>query len=99
MRTYPEYEPPLERQEAGLTMRVIGWTLLVFDALFIALFAPAGLRDGSVLWPVWAVVQALVGFVLATAGAKMEDVTGPMAGSIVPMPPVYRPDEEPRRAA
>ncbi len=96
MRTYPEYEPPLDPQEAGLTMRVVGWTLLVFDAMFIALFAPASFRDGSLLFPVWAVAQGLVGLALAAEGSKKEKVTAAIEGSIVAAPPVY---EEPRRAA
>ena len=99
MRTYPEYLPRLERKEAGLTMRVVGWTLLVFDALFIALFAPASLRDGSAVWPIWAVAQALVGLLVASSGAKMETASEIIEGSIVPMPPVNRPEEEPRKAA
>ena len=98
MRTYPEYVPPLEPQELGLTLRVIGWILLVFDALFIALFAPASLRDGSVVWVIWAVVQALAALALIAVGAKKEEITAAEEGSILAAAPVYRP-EEPRRAA
>ena len=68
-------------------------------ALFVALFAPASLRDGSVVWPVWAIGQALVGVVLAASGAKMENLMGEIEGSIVPMPTLRRPEEHPRRAA
>ncbi len=95
---YPEYVPPLEKHEAGLTTRVVGWLLLVFDALFIVLFAPGSLRDGSLLFPVWAVVQALGGLVLVAEGNKKESSTEVIPGSIVALPPVYRP-EEPKRAA
>lgn len=95
---YPEYVPPVEKRETGLTLRVVGWTLLVFDALFIALFAPGSLRDGSLLFPIWAVAQALVGVVLVGEGYKKETATEEIPGSIVALPPRYRP-EEPRRAA
>ncbi len=98
MRTYPEYVPPLDPHEVGLTMRVVGWILLVFDALFIVLFAPASLRDGSVLFVAWAIGQALVALALIGAGMKKEKVTAEIEGSILAVPPVYRP-EEPRRAA
>ncbi len=95
---YPEWVPPLEKHEAGLTIRVVGWLLLVFDALFIVLFAPGSLRDGSLLFPVWAVVQALVGLVLVAEGNKKESASEVIPGSIIALPPRYRP-EEPKRAA
>ena len=90
---YPEYVPPLEKHEAGLTMRVVGWLLLVFDAMFIVLFAPGSLRDGSLLFPIWAVVQALVGVVLVAEGNKKESATEVIPGSIVALPPRYTPEE------
>ncbi len=96
---YPEYLPPLESREAGLTMRTVGWLLLVFDALFIMLFAPASLRDGSKLWVVWAVVQGLAGLVLVVLGGEKEERTEVIEGSIVPMPPRYQQPEEPKKAA
>ncbi len=96
---YPESVPSLEPREAGLTMRVTGWLLLVFDAMFIALFAPGSLRDGSLLWPIWAVVQGLVGVVLVASGGEKEKRTEAIAGSIVPMPPRYQQPEEPKKAA
>jgi hypothetical protein len=96
---YPEYVPRLEAHEAGLTMRTVGWLLLVFDALFIAFFVPASLRDGSELWPAWAVAQGLVGVALVASGALKEKRTEVIEGSIVPMPPSYRQTEETKKAA
>lgn len=95
---YPEYVPPLEKREAGLTMRVIGWLLLSVDAMILMLFAPVSLRDGSLIFPIWAVVQALVGVALVTEGDKKETATEEIPGSIIAMPARYTP-EEPRRAA
>lgn len=100
--TYPERLerlPSLGIHEAGLTMRVVGWLLLVHDAMFVAFFAPASWRVGSLLWPIWAVVQALVGVTLAAAGTKKEETTTVIAGSVVPMSPKYRQPEAPRTAA
>ena len=93
MRMYPEYVPPLEKREAGLTMRVTGWLILTFDAMFIVLFAPGGLRDGSLLFPIWAVTQALVGLVLVVEGGKKESASEVIPGSIVAAPPRYKPEE------
>ncbi len=99
MRTYPEYVPPLDPHEKGLVMRTVGWTLLVFDALFIVLFAPASLRDGSVLFVVWSVGQALVAFALIFAGIRKEEITARVEGDIVAVPPVFREPHEPKKAA
>ena len=98
---YPErFEifPAVDTKEAALTWRTIGWTLLVHDAMFLALFAPAALRDGSLLFPIWMVVQGLAGIVLAVEGARKEDrmtvVEGREASGGIPGR-----EEQPRNAA
>jgi hypothetical protein len=83
---YPEYVPPLDPHEAGLTMRTFGWTLLVFDLLFIALFVPADLRDGHFLWPTWAILQGIAGLAIVAAGVRKEEQATIMEGRVIPMP-------------
>ena len=61
-------------REWALTMRTIGWMLLVVDVMVIGLFASQGLRDGSLLFPVWAMAQGLVGMALVAAGVRKHEI-------------------------
>jgi hypothetical protein len=88
------------RGERGLTMRTVGWILLVFDAL-IVLFVFVGIRSGSLLWFWWAVIEGLVGAVLVLAGLHQIDLASSEAGHAVE-PHVHAgefPADEHRRAA
>jgi hypothetical protein len=69
-----------------LTMRTFGWTLLVFDLLFIVLFVPADLRDGHFLWPAWAILQGIAGLAIVAAGVRKEEQATIMEGRVIPMP-------------
>ena len=64
---------PVDYHESALTLRMIGWTLLVFDAFLIGIFTFVSLRDGSLVWPIWAIVQALVGAALIGIGAARDE--------------------------
>ena len=64
---------PVDYHESALTLRMIGWTLLVFDAFLIGIFTFVSLRDGSLVWPIWAIVQALVGVVLIGIGVRRDE--------------------------
>jgi hypothetical protein len=90
---------PLDRHESALTMSTVGWTLLVHDAMFVALFAPAGIRDGSLLWPTWMVVEGLFGIGLVIAGAVKEARIAVNEARLSPMHKTYRPPYEPGKVA
>ena len=93
---------PVDYHESALTLRTVGWLLIVFDALFISLFAAQGLRDGSYLFPVWAMVQGLVGLFLVGAGIERDAKATVMEGMHIPLEPVPekpRFDERPPMAA
>ena len=90
---YPEYVPPLDAQEAGLTMRTIGWMLLVVDVMVIGLFAPADLGVGHFLWPTWMVLQGIAGLAIVAAGVKKEEQATRIEGTLIPMPPPAAADE------
>jgi hypothetical protein len=83
---YPEYVPPLDPQEAGLTMRTIGWTLLVVDVMVIALFAPADLGVGHFLWPTWMVLQGIAGLAFVAAGVRKEEQATVIEGRVIALP-------------
>jgi hypothetical protein len=57
---------PEDLEQRALTLRTIGWLLLVFDAI-IAVFVFVGIRDGSLLWFYWTVIEGIfgAGFILA----------------------------------
>ncbi len=85
--SYPErYEklPPLDAHEAALTVRTVGWLLLVHDALFVALFAPGSIKEDSRVWPVWMVAEGLAGLTLVVAGNLMEERAAATAKSAAP---------------
>ena len=64
---------PVDYHESALTLRTVGWTLLIFDAMLIGIFTFISLRDGSLVWPIWAVAQALVGLALIGIGAARDE--------------------------
>jgi hypothetical protein len=73
MRTDPRFD--LEQvHEDALGMRTAGWVLLTFAAL-LWLFFFISFRDGSALFPVWAVTQTIVGFALIGVGTGKENRT------------------------
>lgn len=93
---------PVDYHESALTLRTVGWTLIVFDVMFVGIFAAQGLRDGSYLFPVWAMVQGLVGLFLVGAGVLRDEKATVMEGMLIPLQPVPekpRFDERPPRAA
>jgi len=56
--------------ESALGLRTVGWILLVLDVMVVGLFVFISLRDGSTLFPVWVMVQGLLGVVLIGAGIR-----------------------------
>jgi hypothetical protein len=101
---YPEpfyLVEPVDYHESALTLRTIGWTLLVFDAMLIGIFTFISWRDGSLVWPIWAVVQALVGLALIGIGAARDEKATILEAEGVDLEVHDTPrfDERPPRAA
>ncbi len=61
-----------ELEHRALTLRALGWLLLVFDGI-IAVFVFVGIRDGSLLWFFWTVIEGAVGIGLIMAGLRREE--------------------------
>ncbi len=64
---------PEELEHRALTLRALGWLLLVFDGI-VAVFVFAGIRDGSLLWLYWTVIEGAVGIGLVFAGMRREEI-------------------------
>ena len=60
-----------EDEERGLTYKVTGWTLLICDALFVAVFIPISLRVGSSFWLWYALLQGAAGMGFTVAGERL----------------------------
>ena len=45
---------PVDYHESALTLRTVGWLLIIVGAMVDGLFVFQGLRDGSYLFAVWA---------------------------------------------
>ena len=71
----------LERQ--ALALRTVGWFLLTFDVLIIAMFIFVGFRTGSLLWFFWTVIQGFVGAGLVLAGLRREQIANAVMGHTV----------------
>ena len=88
MKTDPRFD--LERyHENALGLRTAGWVLLTFAGL-LWIFVFISVRNGSVLFPAWAVVQSFVGFVLVGIGIKKQNDTAVVQSEMTP--PEYRAD-------
>lgn len=84
---------PVDYHESALTLRTVGWLLIIVGAMVDGLFVFQGLRDGSYLFAVWATVQTLVGLFLVGAGIVRDEKATVMEGMLIPMEPV---PEKPR---
>lgn len=71
---------PEELEQRALTLRTVGWMLLIFDVAIIAVFIFVGLRSGSLLWLYWTAIQGVVGIALVGAGMYQESVAGELTG-------------------
>ncbi len=71
-----EHGDPQKLEERALTMRTVGWLLLVFDFLILSVFIFVGFRTGSYMWFFWAVIQGAVGAGLVVAGMQREELAG-----------------------
>lgn len=60
---------PEELEYRALTLRAVGWLLLAFDGI-IAVFVFVGIRDGSLLWLYWTVIEGILGLGLVAAGLR-----------------------------
>lgn len=67
-------------EQRALTLRTLGWMLLIFDVSIIAVFIFVGFRSGSLLWLYWSVIQGVVGTALVGAGMYQESVAGELSG-------------------
>ncbi len=94
---YAESVPPIDAREEALGLRMVGWTLLVHDALCVAFFAPASARDGSRLFTLWSVAEGLAGLALVVVGNLKEERARAAEKSAVP--DRKRPEGRPGRAA
>ena len=95
MRTDPRYD--LERyHEDALGMRTAGWVLLTFAGL-LWIFVFISIRNGTMLFPAWAVGQTAVGFALIGAGIKKENDTAVVQARMAPA--VTRAEEREEDAA
>lgn len=71
---------PEELEQRALTLRTLGWMLLVFDVAIIAVFIFVGLRSGSLLWLYWTVIQGALGIALVGAGMYQDSVASELTG-------------------
>lgn len=83
MKTDPRYSLE-DYHENSLGMRTVGWVLVTFAGLFLWIFVFISERDGSMVMPVWAVVQTLVGFALIGAGTARENRTSIIEAEMAP---------------
>ncbi len=75
---------PEDMEYRALTLRTLGWLLLVFDGI-IGVFVFVGIRDGSLLWFYWTVIEGVVGAALVLAGLRREEnANRALAHSVMP---------------
>jgi hypothetical protein len=65
----------VENRRLGSIMLTVGWILLWGDAILGAFFF-ASLRDGSMFWPIWLVVEGVVGLALVIMGTSYRRAIG-----------------------
>ncbi|MGI9103827.1 MAG: hypothetical protein ACR2IF_15410 [Terriglobales bacterium] len=63
---------PEAREHLGLTLRAVGWLLLIFTVMIDSVFVFVGLRDGSLLWLYLTVAQSVMALGLIAAGIYEE---------------------------
>lgn len=56
--------------------QVTGWTLLVFDALIIAVWLWTGFRAGSDFWLYWFLIEGVLGLALLAVGSYLKARAG-----------------------
>ena|SRR5689334_13468301 len=66
---------PEDLEHRALTLRAVGWQLLMFDAV-IVVFVFVGFRTGSLLWLDWTVMEGIIGLGLIAIGTYWESVAG-----------------------
>jgi hypothetical protein len=79
-------EPRFELEqfhEDALGLRTTGWVLLAFAGL-LWIFLFISFRDGTVLFPAWAALQSLLGFVLIGIGMSKENQTALIEARMAP---------------
>lgn len=57
-------------------LQVTGWTLLIFDALIIAIWLWTGFRAGSNFWLYWFVIEGIIGLGLTVIGSYVKTRAG-----------------------
>jgi hypothetical protein len=57
-------------------IQVIGWTLLVFDALVIGIWLFTGYRSGTWFWLYWFVIEGALGLALVVASSYLKTRAG-----------------------
>ena len=70
---------PEDLEYRALTLRALGWLLLVLDAI-VVVFIFVGIRTGSLMWLYWAVIEGVVGIVLVAAGLRAEQIANAASG-------------------
>ncbi len=63
---------PEEREHLGLTLRAVGWLLLIFTVMIDSVFIFVGFRDGSLMWLYLTVIQSAIALALIGAGIYEE---------------------------
>jgi hypothetical protein len=63
---------PDELELRGLAMQAVGALLLVFDSI-PAVFVFVGIRDGSLMWLYWTVIEGSIGIALVAAGVRLKE--------------------------
>jgi hypothetical protein len=56
-----------ELEHRALTLQALGWLLLAFDGI-VAVFMFVGIRDGSLLWLIWTLIEGALGLGFVVAG-------------------------------
>ena len=65
----------VENRRLGSVMLTVGWILLWFDAILLAFFF-ISLRDGSMFWPTWVIIQGVISVGLIIAGTRYRRMIG-----------------------
>ena len=89
---------PDQLERRGLTLRAVGWLILIFTVMIDSVFIFVGLRDGSLLWLYLTIGQGIVALALIGAGIYEERRAVELMGH-VPAGHVEAGETEPRRVA
>lgn len=75
-REQVEMESVIADLRRASAIQVVGWTLLVFDALIIGIWVFTGYRSGTWFWLYWFVIEGALGLALVVVGSYLKTKAG-----------------------